>query len=147
MSEVFHESDYESNQESDDSSIKSSSEEDEQENEGETSSSDEGDDRDEVREASVARENGEVREEEDEVGEVELNEKDSTEVENVENAKKHVPVKPQVEVPKWNNERLYPPSSKCKSKAWQFGGFLKDSKTGQLLTQKTVCGFCGLKQN
>ena len=86
-----------------------------------------------------------MREEEDELPDVELDENNSTEVNK--SKLKHVTVKPQEKVPRWNNERLYPPSSKCKSKAWQFGGFLKDSKTGQLLTQKTVCGFCGLKQN
>ena len=148
MSEVFHQSDHESNHESDQSSIESSSEDD-QEYEGETSSSDE-EGNGEVREESVVRDvEVEVREEEDELPDVELDENNSIEVNksNLEQTKKHVTVKPQEKVPKWNNERLYPPSSKCKSKAWQFGGFLKDSKTGQLLTQKTVCGFCGLKQN
>ena len=144
MSEVFHQSDHESNHESDQSSIESSSDDD-QEDEGETSSSDE-ERNGLVTEESVVRDvEVEVREEEDELPDVELDEKNSTEVNK--SKLKDVTVKPQEKVPRWNNERLYPPSSKCKSKAWQFGGFLKDSKTGQLLTQKTVCGFCGLKQN
>ena len=48
--------------------------------------------------------------------------------------------------PTWNGERLYPPAralSKKRSKAWLFGGFRKDKKTGVLITEATVCGFCG----
>ena len=48
--------------------------------------------------------------------------------------------------PTWNGERLYPPAralSNKRSKAWLFGGFRKDKKTGVLITEATVCGFCG----
>ena len=44
--------------------------------------------------------------------------------------------------PKWNNQRLFPPSAKSRSKAWMFGGFRKDS-AGQLILKETVCGICG----
>ena len=47
----------------------------------------------------------------------------------------------------WDTKRLYPPSSKATSKTWRFGGFLKDTKTGLLVTKETICGLCGLKQN
>ena len=112
MAEVFHES------ESDQFWIESSSSEDEQEDESESPSSDEeGDDRGEVeeqgevredgdvREEGWVREDGEVREEGDELPDVEVDENNSTEVNksNLENAKKHVAVKPQAKIPKWNN--------------------------------------------
>ena len=47
-----------------------------------------------------------------------------------------------VNIPKWNNERLFPPSAKSTSKAWLFGGFRKDS-AGQLILKETICGICG----
>ena len=50
-----------------------------------------------------------------------------------------------VSVPKWNNKRLWPPSNKTKSRAWNFGGFFRD-KTGQLILDNTICGFCGKSQ-
>ena len=51
------------------------------------------------------REEGGVREEGDELPDVEVDENNSTEVNksNLENAKKHVAVKPQAKIPKWNN--------------------------------------------
>ena len=47
--------------------------------------------------------------------------------------------------PMWDNKKLFPPSVKCKSRAWMFGGFVKDS-SGQLLTKETICGICGKRQ-
>ena len=47
--------------------------------------------------------------------------------------------------PMWDNKKLFPPSVKCKSRAWQFGGFIQDS-SGQLLTKETICGICGKRQ-
>ena len=49
-------------------------------------------------------------------------------------------------VPMWNNQRLFPPSTKAKSKAWCFGGFKKD-RTGQLIMKETICGICGKAQS
>ena len=49
-------------------------------------------------------------------------------------------------VPMWNNQRLFPPSTKAKSKAWCFGGFKKD-RTGQLIMKETICGICAKTQN
>ena len=48
---------------------------------------------------------GDVRKEGDELPDVEVDENNSTEVikSNLENAKKHVAVKPQAKIPKWNN--------------------------------------------
>ena len=50
-------------------------------------------------------------------------------------------------VPRWNGERLYPPSRKLSkpSKAWKFGGFVKN-KAGLLVTASTICGLCGKQQ-
>ena len=36
-------------------------------------------------------------------------------------------------VPMWDDQRLYPPSEKCNSRTWNFGGLKKDEITGQLL--------------
>ena len=49
--------------------------------------------------------------------------------------------------PVWKGDRLFPPARKSSksSKAWEFGGFLKD-KTGQLITDQTICGLCGKVQ-
>ena len=47
-----------------------------------------------------------------------------------------------VNIPKWNNQRLFPPSAKSRSKAWLFGGFRKDL-AGQLILKETICGICG----
>ena len=143
MSEVFHESD----QSSIESSIESSSSEVKQEdNEDKTSSSDEDvEERGNVADVGEVREGGELSDENNS-GLVK-----KSNLEKVKSPEKDVAVKPagkpEAKIPKWNNQRLFPPSSKCKSKAWKFGGFLKDEKTGQLLTKETICGFCGLKQN
>ena len=47
--------------------------------------------------------------------------------------------------PSWDNKKLFPPGPKCKSKAWLFGGFVKDF-AGNLVTTETICGICGKKQ-
>ena len=49
--------------------------------------------------------------------------------------------------PHWNGQRLFPPSRKISkpSKAWNFGGFLKNSM-GLLVLDSTICGLCGKKQ-
>ena len=43
--------------------------------------------------------------------------------------------------PSWDNKKLFPPGPKCKSKAWLFGGFVKDF-VGNLVTTETICGIC-----
>ena len=47
--------------------------------------------------------------------------------------------------PTWDNKKLFPPGPKCKSKAWLFGGFVKDS-AGKVVTEETICGICGKRQ-
>ena len=49
-------------------------------------------------------------------------------------------------VPMWDDQRLYPPSEKCVSRVWNFGGMKKDKMTGQLLLGETICGFYGCKK-
>ena len=121
MADVFGEA------ESDLSSIESSSSEDEQEEDGDdtSTSDDDVDDGEDVGEEGEVREKvtvgkGSAREEGDERPEVELDENNSTRVnksnsEKVESTGKHVAVKPEARTPKWNNQRLFPPSSKCRS--------------------------------
>ena len=50
-----------------------------------------------------------------------------------------------VKGPSWDKKKLFPPGPKCKSKAWLFGGFVKDF-AGNLVTSETICGICGKKQ-
>ena len=96
----------------------------------------------------------------DEESDIELLEKEMEEaekrqmkdIENEENnqsdkSQKKAPSKKTSTSPTWNGEKLFPPARKAvkPSRAWQFGGFKKNS-AGFLLTDKTICGICGKEQ-
>ena len=67
--------------------------------------------------------------------------------ENNNNENVNVPKRSISNAPHWNGQRLFPPSRKISkpSKAWNFGGFLKNSM-GLLVLDSTICGLCGKKQ-
>ena len=67
-------------------------------------------------------------------------------IEDGDSLNNNIQVKESRPPPSWEGQRLFPPARKSSepSRAWSFGGFIKD-KRGQLLKEETICGLCGIR--